>query len=60
MLCDEERRARLLVWTLKCVTGICDTGVPGNLVGTTDNHLSFLPVMREMTPLVQGSSVTSS
>lgn len=50
MLCDEERRARLLVWTLKCVTGICDTGVPGNLIGTTDNYLSFSSVMREMTP----------
>lgn len=47
MLCDEERRAWLLVWTLKC---ICDTRVPGNLIGTTDNYLSFSSVMREMTP----------
>jgi hypothetical protein len=50
----------MLIWTLKCVTGIYDTGEPGILIGTTGSHLSLLPVIREMASLTEGTSFTSS
>lgn len=49
-------------WTLESVTGICDTvGVwrpaCALVIGTTDNHLFFLPVIREMALSVEGDQL---
>jgi hypothetical protein len=56
----EVGRTRLLTWILKCVTGACDiegARKPGRpmLAGITDSHLSLLPTVREMAPLVAGN-----
>lgn len=55
---EEEVRG---AWTLKCIAGTWDTeGVwrpamcSGILIGTTDTHVSHLPVIREMTHFGRG------
>jgi hypothetical protein len=49
----------MLAWTLKCVTGACDTEGAWTqlwyLTGTTGSHLSLLPLIRERAPLVEGN-----
>ena len=57
---EEVRRARMLAWTLKCITGYCHTKGSWRprmcfcmLISITESHLSFVPVKREMLLLVR-------
>lgn len=59
-------RAGMLAWTLKCVTGTCDTEGTWRAAevwyadNTMDSHLSLLAVITLMGPLVEGTGFTSS